>query len=427
MLDFLKKIIRSEEKKAAVAIDFSAIPARLEEEKEVAAARLMKASEKERATIRTAADQLHAVINTLLAAELNEDLHPKLKSIAKKSLPQYARAIAAALEKPLPDDAPAFYAAAAELLKTCISSATGQGKYLRTVFPEEMKDVSACVADIGRAINAMNGPIMAYREEMDRITEALRVHAALSDIGTDLAHSSEKEVRMARRIVEIEGRVAACRESLGELEREMGRSALDDREREISALKDEHERTERHYATVSMTASHVLRRAAKVARHPRRPADETALARAILILSDHDIPQAGVIGQVLDAAFVPVERMIATGDVSLRNPDERTLFASGEAFSRGICNPCTQLGNLAASIGSAEAAFAAQPVVARHASLTRELQSLSGMLAKENAAREDLRQWREGVEKNIPVLRQQLEKVMGLIFSGSDVQIHFPD
>ena len=80
-------------------------------------------------------------VNSLKDADQNPETHPRIKSIAKNSLPLFLRAMNTSLAKEMPDDPEAFYAAAVECVKGCLNAVRGQGRYLMVAFPEEMKDI----------------------------------------------------------------------------------------------------------------------------------------------------------------------------------------------------------------------------------------------------------------------------------------------
>lgn len=427
MLDFLKKLISSDEKKPVTVIEFGEIPSMLARTRQEAALRFSKGTEGERAATRGAAQQLKAVIKTLLAAQFPEDIHPRLKSTAGKSLPLYAKAIGSALEKPLPEDPAEFYAAAAELLKTCINSAAGQGKYLRVVFPDEMKAAAACVAEIGRAINAMNQPLTEYRTVVAQVDEAERIHTALADIDVDLKKAGEKEGRINNRMEEINERIASCEQTLANLAREKDGADLAEKEKELDSLRNGRDHAIRKYATASMTASHVLRKAEKVARRKGLVSDERAIDRAAALLSDHAMPDTQELALALGAAFSVTKRMIDAGEIVLKNREERSLFSSESSFSGGIVSLCTRCTEQTSAFSVAEQELSSHPVVVRYAEAARELASQKNHFARETEAHNALIQWRTGLTRDIPILQKQLEKVVGEINPGSDVQIHFPD
>ena len=425
MLKFLKNIFGEEEKRS-LAIAFCEIPAWLDMRRTEAEDLLEASTKKEREEIRAAASELSHVVEELLAAQFNEDLHPKLKSIAKKSLPQYFKAIHGALEKPLPDEPEAFYAAAAELLKACINSARGQGKYLKTVFPEEMRSVESCVAIIGRGINTMNEPFKAYRQVTTQVAEASKLHDALVDMYEDSKRATEKGERLDLRIREINERIAALERDSADLEQRRAEKDLREQEEAISGLKKARDLTVHRYSALSMTASHVLRKAEKVARRQQKSLDERVIAKAIAILSDHGVPDCGDLVATLDAAYLPARRMIDAGEVVLKNKEERGLFASQEEFTAAIRDLCTCYADQSSRCDAAGRAFAAHPVILRHVELMGEMNQLFESLAKEKKAAADLRQWHEDLKKAIPPVREQLQKTLvGIV--GGDVQVSYPD
>jgi iron-sulfur cluster repair protein YtfE (RIC family) len=425
MLKFIKDLFKPEEK-APFEIRFDGIPRWLESCRQAAIGQLGSDTEKERAAIRSSAGELGEVAGNLQAAQFNEAIHPRIRSIAQKSLPQYYRAVTAALEKPLPDEPEEFYAAAAELLKACVNSAQSQGKYLTVAFPEEMKSINACVAEIGRSINAMNGPVSLYRTAIDRISGADKLHDALVDLDEDLEKSREKEERILQRIRETDERIAAIKIAEKELERKRNEPDLTEQENALLKLRQEQEATLRQYSAVSMTASHVLRKAEKVARRQQKVSDERAISALTGILSDHAVPDPGVLAGVLDAAYIPARKLIDGGEVALKNREEQALFSSQKEFSDTILAISARYADQAARFGAAEKAFLSHPVITRHEEVAKELTRLTESLAKEKQSHADLVQWQHDLELKIPSLREKLQKNMEGVYGG-DVQISYPD
>jgi len=80
--------------------------------------------------IRNVIAQLQLIVNEIAGAEHDPEIHPKLKAIAKNSLPQFVRAMKGSLAKELPEDPEEFYTAAPECVKICLHTVSGQGRYL---------------------------------------------------------------------------------------------------------------------------------------------------------------------------------------------------------------------------------------------------------------------------------------------------------
>lgn len=423
MFKLLKNLIKPE-KLAPLVIMYDDIPVWLDNREETQNRLLSGTTALPIGAIREAVKNLDQTIQTLRAAEYNEDVHPKLKSIAKNTLPQYAKAMETALSKPLPDDVEAFYTSATDILQGCINSSRGQGKYLQTVFPHEMKNVRSGIDAIGREINALTDAFTPFRKEMEKITEARKIYGALCDINNDTRKSYEKEHRIGQRIQDTRIRIGECKQELAMLEHDESKGILSEQQRALQIMKEERDNTIRRYSALSMTASHVLRKAEKLAHKQRRKADEAALKHATDILSDHAVPYTTDLAQTLAAACTITVGMINGGDVSLKNKEERTLFSDPAAFITEIRHLSENYTKKAKQCEDTEHALRSHPVVARTESLEREKTQLYMILKKEIQSSADLIKWRDELQKSIPGLQKILQKVMGEI-SGSDVQIQY--
>jgi len=424
MFERLKKIFKNEPPKPLI-IKFEEIPFWLDNRKSTIRGNLQKDTAAPMRTIREAAHNLEHIIQMLHAAEFNEEIHPKLKSIAKNTLPQYAKTMETALSKPLPEDVEGFYTAAGEVLKVCINSSRGQGKYLQTVFPDEMKTVRAGIDAIGREINAMTGALASFRIEMERIREAEKTHGAFVDIANDTERSHTKENRIGQRVLEIQTRIEECRLEICRLETDTTQLGIAGQQRTIQVLTEDRDQTIRRYAALSMTASHVLRKAEKLAHKQQKVHDEGVLRHALDLLSDHTVPDTTLLTGALRTASPVAVKMIETGDVPLKNKEERAIFSDPAGFITEISTLSIKYAEQAKQCDDAEQALRSHPTIIRTDSLVREKTQLEVILKKELHSKTELINWRNDLQKSIPSLQQKLEKIMGDL-SGSDVQLHYP-
>ena len=424
MFERLKKIFKNEAPEPCI-IKFEEIPLWLDNRKNAITGNLQKDTAAPMRTIREAAHNLEHIIQMLHTAEFNEEIHPKLKSIAKNTLPQYAKAMETALSKPLPDDGEGFYNAAIEMLKGCINGSRGQGKYLQPVFPEEMKTVRAGIDAIGREIHAMTEVLASYRTEMERVKEAKKTHGALVDIAHDTEKSHEKENRIGQRVLRIQTRIEECRQEIHRLITDITQHEITEQQRTIQILAEDRDQTIRRYAALSMTASHVLRKAEKLAHKQHKVHDEEMLQHALDLLSDHTVPDTTVLTRAISTASPLAVRMIETGDVPLKNKEERAIFSDPAGFISEISTLSIKYAEQAKQCDEAEIALRSHPTIIRTDSLVREKTQLEVILKKELRSRMELINWRNDLQKSIPSLQQKLEKTMGDL-SGSDVQLHYP-
>ncbi len=140
-------------------------------------------------TIRNAAATLQLTVNNLKGADQDPETHPKIKSIAKNSLPLFIKAMNSSLAKELPEDPEEFYAAAVESVKGALNTVRGQGRYLMVAFPDEMKATKTGIDAVGREINVMTKSLGRHKETTARIGAVRAAYGALGDATNDIGHS----------------------------------------------------------------------------------------------------------------------------------------------------------------------------------------------------------------------------------------------
>ena len=191
MLKFLKSLLGPAPDKK-ITLTFEEVPSWLDEQEKAARETLHDEVEEPMGDIRNATANLQLMVNNLKDADQDPDTHPKIKSIAKNSLPLFIRAMNASLAKELPGEPEAFYTVAVECVKGCLNAIRGQGRYLMVAFPEEMKVTKTGIDEIGREINVMTKAIGRFKEKSARTGAARTAYTALSDARRDLERSVGK-------------------------------------------------------------------------------------------------------------------------------------------------------------------------------------------------------------------------------------------
>jgi hypothetical protein len=421
MHDFLKKILSRKEQEPTL-ISFDSIPEWLDARRESVLSTLESETTIPVQTIRTAAAQLQHIVNSIAGAEHDPKIHPKLKSIAKNSLPLFVRAMNASLAKELPDEINEFYSAAVECVKGCLNSTRGQGRYLQVVFPDEMKSVRTGIDAMGREINGLTDSLGRYRKEFDREKIVMELYDAVRDLKADYAKSAEKEQRIIGRITEITDR-------LTKIGNETSLLCSDEQMKEISGLRSalaakERERDDmvRSYAALSMTASHVFRKAEKIAVRQKHPPEVSALRHAMELLSDHAMPDPQELTALLTAACPVAERMIGSGEIVLKNKEEHSIFSDTSRFCQEMIMMCRELRAREDSCTAACESLTVHPVLIRVNSLERERHQLESRLSKEKQSLKELEDWRLKSGEKIPVLVEELRIKIREI-AGENVQL----
>ena len=425
MHDFLKKIFGTT-KPAPQLMIFDAVPAWLTERESQAKATLVSATREPMHEIRNGIAHLHIIINDIAGAEHDAAIHPKLKTIAKNSLPQFVKAMKGSLAKELPEDPEEFYVTAAECVKNCLHNTRGQGRYLQAIFPEEMKGVRQGVDAMGRGINTINPLLSAYRKEMAAVAASRALYDAVIDLRTDYGKSEEKISRTEARITEITGRLADIARELDILPQDPRMQEIEEQKTALAGLTRQRDDDARTYSALSMTASHVFRKAEKIANRQHHPSEIAILNKAMEILSDHEIPAQQSLDEALAVACPIAERMIAAGEVVLKNKEERGIFSDTARFRSDIGSASSSLRTREEACQKAQSALSTHPLIMKMQSLEREKTQLAAMLDKENQSHAELRDWLARTDKRIPELLTELRKKIGEM-SGDNVQLQVND
>jgi hypothetical protein len=420
MLDFFKKIFGGKETES-ISLALDSLPGILRERDETAHLVLAEETAIPKQNIRNAVARLQLIVNTIASAEHDQAIHPKLKSIAKNTLPQYIRAMNTSLSKELPEDTEEFYPAAVECVKSCLNNIRGPGRYLQIVFPEEMKDSRSGIDAIGREINTITTAIGTFRKQMAEITEARTLYATLLDTRSDLAKAGEKDQRTLQRVLEVTTRITAIEQEIASIPADPRMVEAEERKNSMKELEQQRDEMARTYAALSMTASHVLRKAEKIASKQKHASEISNLKHAMFLLSDHEMPDPVELETALSAACPIAERMIAAGEISLKNKEERGVFSDSALFCKEISMTCTALRNQEVVCRNAHETILALPILVREGSLEREKTQLGAMLEKERDTQKELRDWQQKTRERIPVLTEALRKKVGGIL-GKNVQ-----
>lgn len=407
MRDLLKKIFGTT-KPAPQVLSYTGMPAWLDQQDETAQSELASGIRQPMADIRNAVAHLQLHLATLAGAEHDPVMHPKLKTIAKNSLPQFVRAMKSATAKDLPEDPEEFYTAAAECVKNCLQAIRGPGRYLQAIFPEETKSIRLAIDEMGRGINTVNPLLGAYRKRSAEIRSARAIMDEIGSLREDYTRSEERARRMQARITEITERSAAIEAELAHLPEDPAMHEIEEMKRALDDLAGQRDDAVRTYSSLSMTASHVIRKAEKLAARDHHTPEVSLIRTTMEILSSHDIPAPDLLDTRLAAACPVIVQMIDSGQIALKNKEERTLFSDIPRFRSEIGAACTALCSLEERCRQAESALAAHRITLSMQSLAREKAQLAVMLTREQETLSDLTEWQTKTMEHIPALYADL-------------------
>jgi hypothetical protein len=420
MRNFLKKIFGKKEPES-VTIAFDSIPGMLDARETAARSTLREQTQTPEQDIRNAVAQLQLIVNAISGAEHDPAIHPKLKSIAKNTLPQYIRAMNTALSKELPEDSEEFYLASVECVKSCLNNLNGPGRYLQIVFPDEMKASRTGINAIGHEINAITAALGTFRKEMTAVSGARTLYTTILGSIVDVTKSAEKNQRTRQRIEEITGRLFTIGQELAAMPADPRMVEVEEKRSSLHELEQHLEEKTRTYAALSMTASHVLRKAEKIATKQKHTGEIATLKHAMALLSDHELPDSRELETALAAACPVVERMIGADEITLKNKEERAVFSDTARFCSDMSQTCADLRTQDDACRKAQEALHIHPLLVKAESLEREKTQLETMLEKEQQSLKDLSDWQQKTQDRIPFLREELAKKVGEIIE-KDVQ-----
>lgn len=284
--------------------------------------------------IMDARSNLIALVQTLSSAEREEAFHPKLEKIARNTLPLFEKSMIAALNRELPEEPEEFYQAATECLKGCVKSQAGPGRYLQGVFPDEMKAIRKEIDVVGREMNIMTPVISAARKKRELIRSYRNMYSTLTD------QIGEKESSVAR-IPLLESDLLERRRVLEQTSADLSRvmegeeaKNLKDLRRKEKSAAEEVAAIERRMRAVFSNITHVFRKAEKLMQREESGRAPKELHQSVELLSGRDIPREQDLRQNLEPALGIVGSMIDTGDIVLKNREEKELFADPSEINR---------------------------------------------------------------------------------------------
>jgi hypothetical protein len=423
MYKFIKNILKRKEPDKII-LAFDAIPAWLNNHAQRVRTSLETETDIPVQKIRNATAQLQHIVNGIADAEHDPAIHPKLKTIAKNSLPLFVKAMNASLSREFPEDVEDFYSAIVECVKGCLNSTRGQGRYLQVVFPDEMKAVKTGIDSIGREINLITTSLTTYRKQKTLINSIQSLHDALEDIRTDYEKSLEKNRRISARITEITNRIAAIEKELTDCSSDARMKEVNEKRSALLEMEKQRDNKTQTYTTLSMTASHVFRKAEKIATKKRQNTEISTLRHTISLLSDHTPPDKNDLSSALTIACPIVQRMVADGDISLKNKEERAIFSDTGRFCTDMFTICMDISTQELACKSIQDSLLSDPILIRMDSLEREKKQLEYMLDKEIHAQKDLEEWKKKIKEKVPVLQKELyNKIDEFIGEGVQLQI----
>ncbi|MBP7121021.1 MAG: hypothetical protein KBA49_07285 [Methanolinea sp.] len=355
-------------------------------------------------------DDLIDAVNSLSKTEREAAFHPKLEKIAKNSLPQCEKALLLALNRQLPEDPDAFYQACTEILKGCVKGLAGPGRYLRNVLPEEMKEIGMLVDAFGKEINILTPRVAEWRRRKEGVRTLRESHAHLMEMeSTSLELSRDIPVLEA----EIADLTLTSRERNEEkqvrekaLEKDPVYSGLN---HEASQVEHALREAEREVHSVISTLVHILRKAEKIAHHQSSEKLAKELNQVTTLLTGNGIPPAEEANKGITMVLPVMVSMIQSGEIQLKNQEERILFADHEKIPSILTGVLKEWERVHEKADETNRRLASYPPILDLARVESELKSLGTGIKEKEKRLFELKGKREEILPQIPASYSRME------------------
>jgi predicted nucleic acid-binding Zn-ribbon protein len=424
MFRFLKGLVKAGEPPAILQIPD--LPAWIEEEEKGARDGLEALVAGRRPVILRARDRAEEILSGFDPDIMEKVSHPKLAGVTERSLPLFLKAMRTSLSRDLPDDPEGFYTASGEILKGCLSAFRGQGRYLASRFPDEMKVLRDGVDTIGREVNALT-------PEVARARERLRGLADLRESLGGYAEAKRRAAAMRDEIRSLEDGVVTARKSLdftaqalSELEKGREFRECEKELVRIQRLEEEARAAERTYRETAAPAIHLLKKGEKIAAR-KRDRDAARILHEAAVLMDRDLPlPEDPAASVIPSGQKALAAMVASGDLVLKNREEIDLMERPDHLLEALAGLSRRFREISAETGSAREALRTRPVLTKRLELKKEVEDLERQVTLAEGRLQHLREEVPDLEERMSASLEEVRGKAGAL-SGRPVGAGEPD
>lgn len=413
---------RTEPAEETLELSFDALPAWLDTREEEILSDLVSATAPSQEAIRSALDHLREVVARMETAEGAEGFPPRLRDISKKALPGFTKSMTQILSREPSGDPEAFYAVAAENLKSAIRAVKGQGKYLSALYPEEMKEVRTAVRDLGREINTMTGVIARARTGREKVVAVRKSYASLARIREEYPAVSGRVRESGAALEEAEGGIRKAEESLAALRLRPDYTRRQEIEGKIRELDAADEEVRREVAALQTSAAHVFRKAGRVAAKAGDAGAAGAIGRVLDAYTDGREDPVGLTVAAMPATLA----MIRRGNLVLKNQDEVRLFSDPDTLPGAMREILRRQQDIAGRRAALQESLAALPSVVEEQRLKARLSDLAREREAAAAAKARAESQQETFQAAYATEREKIRSDAAAL-AGQSVEVEVPD
>jgi predicted nucleic acid-binding Zn-ribbon protein len=419
MFDFIRDIFKKEDSSRTV-IRIDEVSGILDKSEKELDSDIRARTSEHMKKIENARGDLIDLVETLSSAEWEEAFHPKLEKIAKNTLPLFVKSMHAALSRDLPGEPGEFYQAATECLKGCVKSQAGPGRYLQGVFPDEMKAIRVMIDTIGREMNSMTPVISEARKRRELIRGCREIYTSLMEQIREMESCRMEIPRLESDLLEHRENLSKTSDNLSRtMEGEEAEKLKNLHKLEESARQDV-TAIERQLRAVFSNISHVFRKGEKIMQRGESGRAPNELHLAIELLSGRDIPRKEDLEKNMDPILGSVQSMIESGEITLKNKEEKKLFSDPKAIRVILSDLYLQRREAEERLGDITEQYGNDPARARINALEREIEMETQQIHEFEEELQILKETAREAESVIPKLCGELENRLGAI-AGKEI------
>ncbi|MCK9307356.1 MAG: hypothetical protein M0P17_07515 [Methanoculleus sp.] len=417
---------RTEPAEEKLELSFDDLPGWLDAWEEEIGKELSSATGPSREAIGGTLGSLREAIARMETADGDEEVHPRLRDISRKALPGFTKSMAQILSREPSGDPETFYTAAAEILKGAIKALKGQGKYLASLYPEEMKEVRTAIRDLGREINAMTEAITRARAGRQQVKDVRESYESLVLTREEYTAASDQVREFGAALAEAEKKIREAEQGLAALKLRPDYARMQEIEERIRELDAVDEGTGREIAALRTPAVHLFRKAEKVAGKAGDSAAAAAIGRVLdaytgSLAGDEEGPVT-----LTEAVMPAILAMIGRGDLALKNQDEVRLFSDPDTLPAGMRRALTRQREVREQRAALQETRAALPGVIEEQRLTATLAQLQREREAKAAGRTRAENQQEMSRASYATESERLRSRAAAL-AGRDVEIDVPD
>lgn len=420
MPGFIKSLFSKPEPEP-VTLLFDEVGGYLDRKENEAALIVETAAERARAVCTAGMEELYEKVQEIGKMEVRQDSHPhpKVRTVAEKSIPRFISAMEKALSQQLTSDPELMYEDIIALIRSLADAMKKHGRYIAVVFPDDMKSIKSSLDHMGKALNSMTEEVRPAVEIRGGVSRARPLYQEIKAGMEESALLEGEILSMEDDFRELEAGVAEHDEKISSITSGQEYSSFISTKNRLSALREEQEEIVSGFEHLRSSCINVFRKSAYIAEKDGNTALAREINRLMEFLSSPGEATADAV-EIYQGIYPSILAITKEHDGILKNSDEIKLFSSGELFPSRLSDIISEYMRVDEEIYAEKAALEGSGLAGELKRLESEkeklLLSLDGLEERINDAEERRAVILSGMPGRFEELRSALT-----VLEGADV------